>query len=56
VIAGQDGPEAENLRYRFVLKRRTCRQETSGESINRLRELSLKAVDAERMEKTYLSG
>ena len=47
-IAGQDGPEADNLRYRFALKQRTCRQETSGESITRLRELSLKAVEAER--------
>ena len=47
-IAGEDGPEAENLRYRFTLKERTCRQETSGESITRLRELSLKAVEAER--------
>jgi hypothetical protein len=47
-IAGQDGPEAENLRYRFALKERTCRQETNGESITLLRELSLKAVEAER--------
>jgi monovalent cation/hydrogen antiporter len=47
-IAGQDGPEAENLRFRFALKERTCRQETSGESITRLRELSLIAVEAER--------
>jgi monovalent cation/hydrogen antiporter len=47
-IAEQDGPEAENLRYRFALKQRTCLQETSGESITRLRELSLRAVEAER--------
>jgi CPA1 family monovalent cation:H+ antiporter len=47
-IAGQNGPEAENLRYRFTLKQRTCRQETSGASITRLRELSLRAVAAER--------
>ena len=47
-IAGQNGPEAENLRYRFTLKQRTCWQETSGASITRLRELSLRAVEAER--------
>src|SRR3984885_13815242 len=47
-IAGQDGPEAENLRYRFTLKQRTCWQETSGASITRLRELSLRAVEGER--------
>ena len=47
-IARQDGPEAENIRFRFALKQRTCGQETSEESITRLRELSLKAVEAER--------
>jgi len=49
-IAGQDGPEAENLRFRFALKQRTCRQETNGDSIHRLRELSLNAIEAERKE------
>jgi NhaP-type Na+/H+ or K+/H+ antiporter len=47
-IAGQEGPEADNLRYRFALKERTCRQETNGDAIARLRELSLIAVEAER--------
>ena len=32
-IAGQDGPEAENLRYRFALKERVCLGETSAASI-----------------------
>jgi hypothetical protein len=42
-IAGQEGPEAENLRFRFALKQRTCLGETSAESI-------LKAIEAERDE------
>jgi monovalent cation/hydrogen antiporter len=49
-IAGQDGPEAENLRFRFALKQRTCLGETSAESIERLRAISLKAIEAERGE------
>ena len=49
-IAGQDGPEAENLRFRFALKQRTCRQETNGHSLTRLRKLSLRAIEAERKE------
>jgi monovalent cation/hydrogen antiporter len=49
-IAGQDGPEAENLRYRFALKERVCLGETSAESIEHLREISLKAIEAERHE------
>jgi len=47
-IAGQDGPEADNLRYRLSLVQRTCRRETSVESLERLRKLGLKAIEAER--------
>jgi monovalent cation/hydrogen antiporter len=49
-IAGQRGPEAENLRYRFSLKESTCRKETTGEPLERLRELTLRAIEAEREE------
>jgi monovalent cation/hydrogen antiporter len=49
-IAGRDGPEVENLRYRFALKERACLGETSAESIERLRKISLKAIEAERHE------
>jgi monovalent cation/hydrogen antiporter len=49
-IAGQDGPEAENLRFRFALKQRACLREKSAESIERLRKISLKAIEAERDE------
>jgi CPA1 family monovalent cation:H+ antiporter len=49
-IAGQQGPEAENLRYRLSLKQSTCLKETSSEALERLRELTLKAIDAEREE------
>jgi monovalent cation/hydrogen antiporter len=48
-IAGQDGPEAENLRYRFSLKQRACLGEMSA-SMERLREVSLRAIEAERNE------
>ncbi len=47
-IAGQDGPEAENLRFRLSLIRRTCRRETGVESLERYRKLGLKAIEAER--------
>jgi monovalent cation/hydrogen antiporter len=47
-IAGQDGPEAENLRFRFSLIQRTCRRETSVGSLERFRKLGLKAIEAER--------
>jgi NhaP-type Na+/H+ or K+/H+ antiporter len=49
-ITGQDGPEVENLRYRFALKERVCLGEMSEESIERLRAFSLKAIEAERHE------
>jgi monovalent cation/hydrogen antiporter len=49
-IAGQDGPEAENLRYRFTLKQRSCLRETSADSLERLRALGLKAIEAMRKE------
>jgi NhaP-type Na+/H+ or K+/H+ antiporter len=47
-IAGQDGPEAENLRFRLSLIRRTCSRETGVESLERFRNLGLKAIEAER--------
>jgi Na+/H+ antiporter len=47
-IAGQDGPEADNLRYRLSLIRRTCRRETGIESLERYRKLGLQAIEAER--------
>ena len=47
-LAGQDGPEAENLRFRLSLIRRTCRRETGIESLDRYRKLGLQAIEAER--------
>jgi monovalent cation/hydrogen antiporter len=47
-LEGQDGPEAENLRFRLSLIRRTCRRETSLESLDRYRQLGLNAIEAER--------
>jgi monovalent cation/hydrogen antiporter len=47
-LEGQDGPEAENIRFRLSLIRRTCRRETGIESLERYRKLGLQAVEAER--------
>jgi NhaP-type Na+/H+ or K+/H+ antiporter len=47
-MKGQDGPEAENLRFRLSLIQRTCRRETGVESLERYRKLGLKAIEAER--------
>jgi monovalent cation/hydrogen antiporter len=47
-LDGQDGPEAENLRFRLSLIRRTCRRETGTESLDRYRQLGLNAIEAER--------
>jgi CPA1 family monovalent cation:H+ antiporter len=47
-LNGQDGPEAENLRFRLSLIRRTCRRETGVESLERYRQLGLNAIEAER--------
>ena len=49
-IAEEAGPEAENLRYRFSLKERTCLREISATPLERLRQLGLKAIEAERTE------
>jgi monovalent cation/hydrogen antiporter len=49
-VAGQQGPEADNLRYKFSLKQQTCLGKTSSDSVERLRDLGLKAVKAEREE------
>jgi monovalent cation/hydrogen antiporter len=47
-LEGQEGSEAENLRFRLSLIRRTCRRETGVESLDRYRNLGLKAIEAER--------
>ena len=49
-IAGQDGQEAENLRYRLLVKQQTCAGKADAESFERLRALGLKAIAAERLE------
>jgi monovalent cation/hydrogen antiporter len=49
-IDGQDGPEAENLRYRFALKQRIGLPGRSPDSLERLRKLSLTAIEAMREE------
>jgi monovalent cation/hydrogen antiporter len=49
-ISGKDGPEAQNLRYRFSLKQQRCLGKASAESVDRLRELGLTAIKAERNE------
>ena len=47
-IEDQQGPEADNLRYRLTLDLQKCMCETEVESLNRLRDLGLKAIEAER--------
>lgn len=49
-IVGEDGPEAENLRYRFSLKGRTHFGGGSAGSIERLRALGRTAIEAMRKE------
>jgi NhaP-type Na+/H+ or K+/H+ antiporter len=49
-IAEEQGSEAENLKYRFSLKERTCLGEVNPRSLDRLRELALKAIEAQREE------
>ena len=49
-IAGEGGPEADNVRYRLSLKERTCLREMSAAPLERLRKLSLRAIEAERGE------
>jgi monovalent cation/hydrogen antiporter len=53
-IAGHDGPEAENLRYRFSLKTQTCMDKASLMQLERLRDLGLHAIRAERAELEHL--
>jgi NhaP-type Na+/H+ or K+/H+ antiporter len=50
VLDGQHGPEAENLRYRLSLKEHTCLYQRDSTSMDRLRELGLRAIEAERKE------
>ena len=47
-IDDQQGPEADNLRYRLTLDLQKCMCETDVESLDRLRDLGLKAIEAER--------
>ena len=47
-IEDQQGPEADNLRYRLDLDLQKCMCETEVASLNRLRDLGLKAIEAER--------
>jgi monovalent cation/hydrogen antiporter len=49
-IAGEGGPEADNVRYRLSLKERICLREMSAAPLERLRKLSLRAIEAERGE------
>jgi monovalent cation/hydrogen antiporter len=49
-LQSEDGPEADHLRYRFSIKQSTCRSERDPQSLDRLRVLGLKAVEAERGE------
>ncbi|WP_446742530.1 cation:proton antiporter [Silvibacterium acidisoli] len=47
-IAEQDGPEADNLRYRLTMKLRRCLDREQCGPVDRLREVGLIAVRAER--------
>jgi hypothetical protein len=49
-IGEEQGSEADNLKYRFSLKERTCLGEVNPGSLDRLRELALKAIEAQREE------
>jgi CPA1 family monovalent cation:H+ antiporter len=53
-IEDQHGPEAENLRYRFSLKTRTRVDRASLVPLDRLRDLGLNAIRAERAELEHL--
>lgn len=47
-IEDQQGPEADNVRYRLNLDLQKCMCETDVQSLDRLRDLGLKAIEAER--------
>ncbi len=47
-LAGEQGPEPDNLRFRFSLVEKTCAGEVNSASLHRMRELGLRAVKAER--------
>jgi monovalent cation/hydrogen antiporter len=47
-IEDQQGPEPDNLRYRLTLDLQKCMCETEVESLDRLRDLGLKAIEAQR--------
>lgn len=49
-IAEEQGPEAENLRYRLSLKLQRCLDVEDCEPVDRLRNLGLTAISAEREE------
>lgn len=49
-VADEDGPEAENLRYRLSLKLQRCMDREKCEPLDRLHSLGLMAIQAERTE------
>ena len=49
-VADEDGPEAENLRYRLSLKLQRCMDKEKCGPIDRLHDLGLTAIRAERAE------
>jgi NhaP-type Na+/H+ or K+/H+ antiporter len=49
-VAGEHGPEAENLRYRLSLKLQRCVDSEKCEPLDRLHSLGLTAIEAERTE------
>ncbi len=49
-VANEHGPEAENLRYRLSLNLQKCIDRENCEPLDRLRNLGLTAIDAERAE------
>jgi monovalent cation/hydrogen antiporter len=55
-VADEQGPEAENLRYRLSLKLQRCVDRERCEPSDRLHELGLTAIHAERAELENLRG
>ncbi len=47
-IEDHNGPEADNLRYRLSLNLQRCADEADSAPLDRLRDLGLKAIEAER--------
>jgi monovalent cation/hydrogen antiporter len=55
-IVSQKGPEAENLRYRLLLRLQMCLENEDTPQLERLRSLGLRAVSAERSKLEDLRG